>query len=195
MKRFHLLEISGLGFDSSLVDDVTSATPVAGRFYQTKKGDTVSFVSKTAYGASNVKAGLYRINSSPANVKIRKATTGWESYKIKGLQLENRYSGWDTDFGSGKSFPLLWVPTVAGGEPNDVFPDVIAPPPPGPVPPPAPPKPKPAPPPAPPPKPKTEQPLPLDETGRRWWGTLVLGLTVLAGAGALFVLPIVRGKK
>ena len=93
-------------------------TPRAGSFYQTKKGDTVWAIAKAAYGSP--RPGIFTINNSPWNSHIRKASTGWEAYKVQGLQLTAHYDPTNapSSYGSGKNYPVLWIPPAGGGEPK-----------------------------------------------------------------------------
>jgi hypothetical protein len=73
-----------------------SAKPRVGYYYQTKKTDNPWSVAKEAYvnqGLTDVKTGLFLMNDSAANDHIQKGTSGWESYKIKGLQFSPKYAG------------------------------------------------------------------------------------------------------
>jgi hypothetical protein len=102
-----------------------SAKPIAGYYYLPKKGDTVWGISKAAYqdnGLASVKDGLMLMNDNAANAHIRKAKTGWESYNVKGLQLTPDYDSADADaaHGSGKGYPLVWVPPLSGKTPAEM---------------------------------------------------------------------------
>ncbi len=113
-----------LGFVAPTNDRI-SLTPVAGRWYQVKTGDTYWAISKGAYGKPNVRAGLMRLNNSPWNGYIQKARKGWEAYKVDGLQATPEYSATAPrrqPRGSGRSYPLIWIPPITGGEPRDVWP-------------------------------------------------------------------------
>lgn len=97
----------------------TAAIPTAGAWYQVQKGDTPWSISKKAYadtGLTDVKSGLYLLNDNPSNANIRKATTGWESYKIKGLQLTANYAPgvMYASYKSGNAYPMLWIPPIDG---------------------------------------------------------------------------------
>lgn len=100
-----------------------SAFPKAGRWYRIKTGESFWGTSKAAYGQPSVKKGLMLMNNSPWNSYIEKKAKGWEAYKVKGLQATPKYSA--TQFrapkGSGNSYPLVWIPPLDGGEPEDVF--------------------------------------------------------------------------
>jgi hypothetical protein len=100
-------------------------TPTVGYYYQTKKGDTPWSVAKKAYqdtGLTSVKSGLMLLNDNAANSHIQKAKTGWESYGIKGLQFNAKYAAGDADAtkGSGKAYPLVWVPPLDGRTPGQM---------------------------------------------------------------------------
>jgi hypothetical protein len=88
--------------------DQISPTPTAGAFYQVKKGDNVVNISRAAYGTPQ--PGIFRINDSPYNSYIRKAATGWEPYKVLGLQLTPYYSPNRGAYGTGQAYPILWIP-------------------------------------------------------------------------------------
>ena len=142
--------------------DQVLTVPTAGTFYQVKKGDLPIRVAAKAYGDKDKKAGLYLFNASTWNDKIRKASTGWESYKIKGLQFQPAYKGPRSVYLSGNNFPVSWLPPPGGGEPEDIYapkPPPVKPEPKPPKPPPKPPKPPPQPP-KPPPKPPKPPPQP-----------------------------------
>jgi len=113
----------GFGFIDPQPSQITE-TPTAGRWYRIKRGDTYWAVSKTAYGQPNVKRGLFLMNDSLWNSYIDKKKNGWESYNVEGLQMTPDYS--DTTprapKGSGHAYPLVWLPPISGGEPEDVFP-------------------------------------------------------------------------
>ena len=112
---------------------VTSAQPRAGYYYQTKKGETPWKISKVAYqdqGLTTVKKGLFLLNDNPANSHIKKGSSGWESYNVKGLQFTPDYAASPTaKHGSGNSYPILWVPPIDGRTPGGE----TGPPPPGPA--------------------------------------------------------------
>jgi len=95
-----------------------AAKPTPGKFYQTKKGDSVWVIAKKAY--STPKPGIFWINDSEWNSHIRKGKPGWTAYKIKGLQITAHYdpSRAPSPYGSGKAYPLLWIPATAGDEPE-----------------------------------------------------------------------------
>jgi hypothetical protein len=95
-------------------------------WYRLKSGESYWGISKRAYGQENVRAGLFLMNDSPWNAYIDKQKKGWTSYKRKGLQSTPDYS--QTQFrapkGSGKGYPLVWIPPMTGEEPEQVFVDV-----------------------------------------------------------------------
>ena len=101
-----------------------SQIPTAGKWYRLKQGDNYWTISKTVYGRENVKKGLLLMNDSPWNSYIDKKRTGWEAYRVDGLQATPDYSA--TEFrapkGSGTAYPLVWIPPITGGEPVDVYP-------------------------------------------------------------------------
>jgi len=130
---------SGFGFLDPTPNRIAK-TPTQGKWYRIVKGDTYWAISKTAYGADNVKKGLYAMNDSPWNSYIDKSTKGWESYKVAGLQATPDYSATKprAPKGSGHDYPLVWIPPINGGEPDDVYPDIPVVGPPGPAGPPGP---------------------------------------------------------
>ena len=135
-------------------------TPKAGTFYQVKSGDMLIRISAKAYGDSAKKAGLWVISDSTWNGTIRQTSKGYEVYKRKGLELSAKYSGPRTAYGSGKKFPVIWLPPASMGEPETVIgPPGPAPTPPGPTPGPTP-GPVPPLPPAPGPVPLPPSPVP-----------------------------------
>jgi hypothetical protein len=102
-----------------------SVSPTVGYYYQVVKGDTPWAISKKAYqdqGLATVKAGLMLMNDNPANSHIQKAKTGWESYNVKGLQFNPKYAPGDADAtaGSGKAYPLVWIPPLDGRTPGQM---------------------------------------------------------------------------
>lgn len=102
--------------------DVANKKSTPGRWYRPANDETPYGVATRAYGASNVKAGLFRINDSTWNQHITKGTAGWESYKIKGLQFNPQYSSEmpHAPSGSGKVQPTVWIPPLTGEEPEDL---------------------------------------------------------------------------
>lgn len=117
--------------------------PTQGAFYRLVKGDTYWAISKAAYGADNVKAGLYTMNNSTWNDHIDRQTTNWEVYKVKGLQATPDYSATNPlgVKGSGTSYPVVWIPPLDSKvEPEAIYGPSEGPPgPPGSVGPPGPP--------------------------------------------------------
>jgi hypothetical protein len=114
-----------MGFGAAPTLPVT-AQPMAGYYYQVVKGDTPSAIVKKAYIStgllSSIKTGLYLLNDNAGNAHIDKAKTGWESYNVKGLQLNPKYAPGDADAkkGSGKAYPLLWIPPIDGSTPGQM---------------------------------------------------------------------------
>jgi hypothetical protein len=99
------------------------STPKAGTFYQLVKGDTYWGIAKKAYGTSNLKAGLLKMNSSTWNDHINRKTTGWEAYKVKGLQATPDYDSTNNPRAavlSGSEYPVVWIPPLSGQEPEDM---------------------------------------------------------------------------
>lgn len=113
---------AGLGFVDPTPQRVT-ATPQQGRWYRIKRGETYWGVSKAAYGRDNVKRGLMLMNDSPWNGYIEKKRTGWEAYRVDGLQATPSYSAEQprAPKGSGNAYPLVWIPPITGGDPGDIF--------------------------------------------------------------------------
>ena len=105
------------------LSSVLEKSPKPGTFYRPRKGITPATVAEVAYGKAGRKAGLLAMNRSTWNDHVRRAKTGWEAYGVPGLQFEARYSSTDplATYGSGSSFPVIWVPPVAGGEPESIF--------------------------------------------------------------------------
>lgn len=103
-----------------------SATPEQGKWYRIKAGQTYWGVSKKAYGAANVKPGLFLMNDSVWNSYIDKKRRGWEAYNRDGLQSTPDYSATQhrAPKGSGNSYPLVWIPPSNGDEPEDVYPPI-----------------------------------------------------------------------
>jgi len=97
--------------------------PTPGKFYQVTRGNEIWSIAKRAYGSP--RPGLFWINDAAWNSYIRKGKRGWEAYKVKGLQLTKHYNP-DTapsPYGSGKRFPLVWIPAAAGDEPKAAAPE------------------------------------------------------------------------
>jgi hypothetical protein len=102
-----------------------TAKPMAGYYYQTVKTDSPWTVAKRAYqdtGLTTVKTGLMLMNDNPANSHIKKGKKNWESYGIKGLQFNPDYAAGDADakVGSGKNYPLVWIPPLDGRTPDEM---------------------------------------------------------------------------
>lgn len=100
------------------------AVPVQGAWYRIKQGETWWATSKTAYGKENVKAGLMLMNKSTWNDHIERAAKDWEVYKVKGLQATPDYSATNPHGtkGSGKSYPVAWIPPLdTGVEPEAIY--------------------------------------------------------------------------
>lgn len=117
--------LSGFGAETRYIPspNLISPIPTAGLFYRIKKGETYWGVSKAAYGQDGVKAGLLRINKSTWNDHIQRGPKGWEAYKVNGLQATPNYSQTDprAGYGSGKSYPVAWIPPIDGREPEKIF--------------------------------------------------------------------------
>jgi hypothetical protein len=96
-----------------------------GLWYQVQEGIPPAKVAKQAYGQESLRKGLMLMNSSPSNSHVKKATTGWESYgaNFKGLQFTPKYSSIDyvAGYGTGNSYPVIWIPPLDGKEPENVF--------------------------------------------------------------------------
>jgi len=119
--------LSGLDVGFGFVDpqpEQIADYPTAGKFYRLKEGEKYWGVAKKAYGQANVKQGLLRINDSAWNSYIDKGPKGWEAYKVWGLQSTPDYSPVEprAPRGSGKAYPLVWIPPITGGDPEDVLP-------------------------------------------------------------------------
>lgn len=119
---FGFLEM-GFGFVDPTADRIASS-PTAGMWYQIKRGDTYWAASKAAYGRENVKKGLYLMNDSPWNSYIDKARKGWEAYRVDGLQATPHYNSARARApkGSGNDYPLVWIPPITGGDPEEISP-------------------------------------------------------------------------
>jgi hypothetical protein len=98
-----------------------SSTPQIGRWYRLVRGDNYWTISKNVYGRENVKEGLYTLNDSPWNSYIDKASKGWEAYNVEGLQATPDYSETlhRAPKGSGNAYPLIWIPPLGGGDPDE----------------------------------------------------------------------------
>jgi len=100
------------------------AVPQQGSWYRIKKGETWWGTAKAAYGAENVKPGLLMMNRSTWNDHIERKSTGWEAYKVDGLQATPHYSATDPlgTKGSGNAYPVAWIPPLAtGAEPESIY--------------------------------------------------------------------------
>lgn len=95
--------------------------PTPGYWYHIKKGDTYWKISRDAYGLDNVKAGLYLMNDNSGNAHIDKKNKGWEAYGVKGLQAtpDYDYDNPRDPVMSGNDYPVVWVPPMDGGTPED----------------------------------------------------------------------------
>ncbi len=102
--------------------DVENKKSTPGRWYRPTNNETPFGVAKRAYGAANTKAGLMLMNNSTWNSHITKGTSGWESYKVKGLQFNPKYSADmpHAPSGSGKVQPTVWIPPLTGEEPEQL---------------------------------------------------------------------------
>jgi len=100
-----------------------SQTPAQGKWYRLKRGDNYWTISRDAYGRENVRKGLMLMNDSPWNGYIDKKRTGWEAYGVDGLQATPDYSLTQARApkGSGNAYPIVWIPPVSGGDPDDVI--------------------------------------------------------------------------
>jgi len=119
-RRGNIISLFG---DAPIVPVTT--TPKAGYYYLPKKGDVPYNIAKKAYkdaGLTDVKTGLFLMNDNPANAHIKKGKSGWESYKVKGLQLNPDYDSSDAQsaHGSGTGYPLVWIPPLNGATPDQV---------------------------------------------------------------------------
>src|SRR4030042_878826 len=94
-----------------------------------QESETPYGVAKRAYGAENVKSGLLLMNSATWNNHITKAATGWESYKIKGLQFNPKYSSQNphAPSGAGHEYPTVWIPPLTGEEPEQIYENPVIP--------------------------------------------------------------------
>jgi hypothetical protein len=102
--------------------DVANKKATQGRWYRPSNDQTPFGVAKWAYGAANVKKGLMLINDSTWNQHITKGSSGWESYKVKGLQFNPKYSSAmpHAPSGSGNVQPTVWIPPLTGEEPEQL---------------------------------------------------------------------------
>jgi len=127
----------GFGFGEYTVipePQFITSTPQQGKWYQIKSGESFWGTAKKAYGIDNVRAGLFAMNDAEWNDHIRKATTGWESYGIQGLQAQPKYAGTEAPhagYGSGHQYPIAWIPPMPNfPEPEEIWPEPSADPPP-----------------------------------------------------------------
>jgi hypothetical protein len=102
--------------------DVANKKAQQGRWYRPANDQTPYGVAKWAYGAANVKKGLMLINNATWNSHITKGASGWESYKVKGLQFNPQYSAEmpHAPSGSGHVQPTVWIPPLTGEEPEQL---------------------------------------------------------------------------
>jgi nucleoid-associated protein YgaU len=100
------------------------STPTVGAWYRLKKGDTYWAISKKAYGADNVKVGLYAMDENPGNAHIAQGPKGWEAYKRDGLQATPDYSAElpRAPKGAGNDYPTVWIPPLSGETPEQIYP-------------------------------------------------------------------------
>jgi hypothetical protein len=93
------------------------------RFGTFKEDETYYGISKRAYGAANVKKGLFLMNDATWNGHINKKKKGWESYKVKGLQSTPDYDSYSNPRApvlSGHDYPVVWIPPLSGEEPEAI---------------------------------------------------------------------------
>jgi len=111
--------------------EILISSPRPGTFYIPRSGIYPIKVAEVAYGPANKKAGLLAMNASTWNDHVRRGTKGWEAYKVSGLQFDPKYgTNPRSIYGSGTSFPVIWIPPLDGKEPEAVIvsPAPIAPP-------------------------------------------------------------------
>ena len=121
----------GLGSDRYVPTPAQILTiPTPGAFYRIKKGETWWGTAKTAYGADNVKPGLLLMNASTWNDHIERKSTGWEAYKVAGLQATPDYSATNPrgTKGSGNAYPVAWIPPLdTAAEPESIYGPTVGP--------------------------------------------------------------------
>lgn len=109
------------------------ATPTQGKWYRIKSGESYWGTAKKAYGTTDLKKGLLAMNDARWNDHIRKATTGWESYGVPGLQAQPKYDSINNPkapYNSGHEYPVSWIPPLPDfKEPEEIYVDPGYPPP------------------------------------------------------------------
>jgi hypothetical protein len=101
---------------------ILTAAPRPGTFYRPRQGIWPIKVAEVAYGAADRKRGVLSINASTWNDHVRRASKGWEAYKVNGLQFEARYGAHPSSFfNTGNAYPVIWVPPLDGREPEAFF--------------------------------------------------------------------------
>jgi len=125
---------------------ILTAAPRPGTFYRPRLGIYPIKVAEVAYGEAGRKRGVLSMNASSWNDHVRRGAKGWEAYGVAGLQFDPKYGSHPcSTYGSGKLYPVIWVPPLTGEEPEAWF-SKPSPVPPVPVPVPVPPVPVPVPP-------------------------------------------------
>ena len=108
-------------------EQIKRAGPTPGMFYWPTRALNVAEIARVA--AKNSPTPISTANmvvliaSSNWNHHIRYSTRGYTAYGIEGPQMEAKYSAtnYTAGYGSGTSWPMLWIPTPDGKEPEDVY--------------------------------------------------------------------------
>jgi len=108
-------------------DQIRRAGPRPGMFYWATRALNVAEIARVA--AKNSETPISTANmvaliaGSTWNHHIRYSSKGYTSYGIEGPQMEAKYSATDptAGYGTGTSWPVLWIPTADGKEPDDIY--------------------------------------------------------------------------
>ena len=101
---------------------ILTAAPRPGTFYRPRLGIYPIKVAEVAYGEAGRKRGVLSMNASSWNDHVRRGTKGWEAYGVAGLQFDPKYGSHPcSTYGSGKLYPVIWVPPLTGEEPEVWF--------------------------------------------------------------------------
>jgi len=121
-----VMSLHGLGSPGHYIPkpaEIRTSNPAPGTFYISRKGVYPWHVAKVAYkGNIGIRKGLGLINKSEWNNYIKRSTKGYESYPEigPGIQFHPKYdkSKPREPFGSGRDYPIIWVPPLDGTEPG-----------------------------------------------------------------------------
>ena len=108
-------------------EQIKRAGPRPGMFYWATRAVNVAEIARVAAKNSPTPISTAEmvalIAGSSWNHHVRYSSKGYTSYGIEGPQMEAKYSSTDytAGYGTGTSWPMLWIPTADGKEPEDVY--------------------------------------------------------------------------